>query len=73
MYRAGSVRKEHHMDNVDQVKGKLKQAAGDLTGNKDLKDEGKVDEASGKAKHAVDSAKEKLGDAIDSVKDKLKH
>jgi uncharacterized protein YjbJ (UPF0337 family) len=61
------------MDNIDQAKGKIKQAAGDLTDNEDLKNEGKIDEASGKAKQAVDSAKEKMGDAIDSVKNKLKH
>lgn len=56
----------------DKTKGRLKQAAGDLTGNKDLEREGEVDEASGKAKDAVDSVKEKAEGAIDSVKDRLK-
>jgi uncharacterized protein YjbJ (UPF0337 family) len=30
---------------ADEAKGRLKEAAGDLTDNQDLKDEGKVDRA----------------------------
>jgi uncharacterized protein YjbJ (UPF0337 family) len=56
---------------MDQAKGRVKQAAGDLTGNDDLKREGKVDEASGKAKGKLEEAKDKAEDAIDAVKDKL--
>jgi uncharacterized protein YjbJ (UPF0337 family) len=47
---------------ADDAKGRVKEAAGDLTGDGDLKREGKVDKASGKAKDAV-------GDAADKVKD----
>jgi uncharacterized protein YjbJ (UPF0337 family) len=50
---------------ADKAKGNIKEAAGDLTGDKQLEREGKVDQASG-------SAKDKVGDAADSVKDKLK-
>ena len=39
----------------DKVKGNLKQAGGDLTGDKELKNEGRVDEASGNVKDAVNS------------------
>ena len=49
---------------MDEGKGRLKEAAGDLTGDQDLKNEGKVDRASGKVKDAVggvaDKAKELL-------------
>jgi uncharacterized protein YjbJ (UPF0337 family) len=38
---------------TDEAKGRVKEAAGDLTGDQDLKDEGKVDRASGKVKDAV--------------------
>ncbi|HEV2774474.1 MAG TPA: CsbD family protein [Solirubrobacteraceae bacterium] len=38
---------------TDEAKGRLKEAAGDLTGDKDLKNEGKVDRGAGKAKDAV--------------------
>src|SRR6202022_1007568 len=38
---------------VDDAKGRIKEAAGDLTGDQGLKNEGKVDRASGKVKDAV--------------------
>jgi uncharacterized protein YjbJ (UPF0337 family) len=56
---------------MDQAKGKVKQAAGDLTGNDDLKREGKIDEGSGNAKGKLEDAKDKAEDAVDAVKDKL--
>ena len=59
------------MTNKDQAKGRIKQAAGDLVGDDDLKREGKLDEQGGKVKEAVSSAKRKLDDAVDAVKDKL--
>ena len=49
-------------EKVDEAKGRTKEAAGDLTGDKSLKREGKVDRASGEVK-------EKVGDAADKVKD----
>lgn len=45
---------------TDEAKGRVKEAAGDLTGDKDLENEGKADKAGGKVKGAVDSAKDKL-------------
>jgi hypothetical protein len=36
--------------NADEAKGRVKEAAGDLTGDKSLKNEGKADRAAGKAK-----------------------
>ncbi len=50
---------------TDRAKGNVKEAAGDLTGDKDLEREGKVDQASG-------SVKDKIGDAADKVKDVLR-
>ncbi len=50
--------------NVDQGKGRVKQAVGAITGNDQLKSEGRVDEVVGKAKAAVGSAQKKLGNAI---------
>jgi uncharacterized protein YjbJ (UPF0337 family) len=46
----------------DDLKGRAKEAGGDLTGDKDLKREGKVDQATG-------TVKDKVGDAADKVKD----
>jgi uncharacterized protein YjbJ (UPF0337 family) len=59
--RRGHRRKEMHMSaNADKAKGHIKEAVGDLTDDKDLEREGKVDELAGKAKEAVDTAKDKL-------------
>ena len=46
----------------DEAKGRLKEAAGSLTGDDSLKNEGKVDRATGSVKDAV-------GGAADTVKD----
>lgn len=56
---------------MDKLKGRAKQAAGDLTDNDDLHDEGERDEAAGKVKDKVDDVKDSVNDAVDSVTDKL--
>ena len=50
------------VDNTDDLKGRVKEAAGDLTDDDDLKREGKVDRATGKVKDAVDSVADKFKD-----------
>jgi uncharacterized protein YjbJ (UPF0337 family) len=50
-------------EQMDETKGRVKEAAGDLTDDDDLKREGKMDQAGAKVK-------EKTGDAVDSVKEK---
>lgn len=52
----------------DELKGRAKEAAGDLTGNKDLKREGRSDKAAGKVKQKVEGAKDWVEDKIDDVK-----
>lgn len=47
---------------TDDMKGRAKEAAGDITDDDSLKNEGKVDRASG-------SVKDKVGDAADKAKD----
>ena len=46
--------------NIDKARGRVKEAAGALTGNQRLKDEGRVDQAKGSVKDAVD----KVADAL---------
>ena len=55
----------------DQAKGRVKQAAGDLTDDDEMKREGKADETAGKTKEKIGQAKDKLDDAVDNVRDKL--
>jgi uncharacterized protein YjbJ (UPF0337 family) len=65
--------KESVMDNKDQVKGRMKQAVGDLTDNKALKKEGKTDVKVGRVKEVLQDTKNKADHAVDSVRDKLTH
>ena len=52
------------MSNIDDAKGRAKEAAGAITGDQDLKNEGKVDRGAGKVKDAVDSVKDKIADVV---------
>ncbi len=49
---------------IDQAKGRVKEAAGALSGNRKLKREGKIDQAAGKAKDAITSAADKVKRAV---------
>ena len=49
---------------ADKLKGDLKQLGGDATGDESLKNEGKVDKASGSVKDAVGGAADKVKDAL---------
>jgi uncharacterized protein YjbJ (UPF0337 family) len=51
-------------DRMDETKGRVKEAAGDLTDDEDLKREGRLDRAGAKVKRAA-------GDAVDRVKEKV--
>ena len=48
----------------DKAKGRAKEAAGDLTGDDDLKREGKVDRAGGALKDKLDRAMDKVRDLV---------
>lgn len=51
-------------EHTDEAKGRIKEAAGDLTNNEGLQNEGKVDQ--GQA-----TIKDKISDAADKVKDMI--
>jgi len=53
------------MPNTDDLKGRAKEAVGDLTNNDDLKREGKVDRASGFVKDKVEQVADKVKDVTD--------
>ena len=57
---------------ADQVKGQVKQAVGDLTGDERLKAEGEDDETVGKAKATIGAAQKKVGQTIENVGKALK-
>jgi len=51
---------------IDKGKGRAKEAAGAMIGDKDLKNRGRTDQAKGEVKKAVD----KVADAVAGVKRK---
>lgn len=48
----------------DELKGRVKEAAGALTGDRKLKREGKADQAAGKIKQKVEKVVDKVKDAL---------
>lgn len=52
---------------TDKVKGRIKEAAGALTGNDKLREEGKTDQAVGEAKEAVQKVADKVKKAVKKV------
>jgi uncharacterized protein YjbJ (UPF0337 family) len=51
--------------NTDDIKGKLKETSGELTGDERLANEGRADQAKGKVKDAAEDVK----DAAEHVRD----
>lgn len=49
---------------ADDLKGRIKEAGGDLTGDKSLKNEGKVDRGVGGVKNAIDDLGDKAKDVV---------
>jgi uncharacterized protein YjbJ (UPF0337 family) len=55
--------------NTDDAKGRLKEAAGSLTGDEELKREGRVDKASGDVKDGVEKVADKIKGVLGRDKD----
>ena len=57
--------------NIDDAKGRVKEAAGALTGDDSLKRDGKADQAGSKVKDLAEKAEDKVSDAVDAVKNRM--
>jgi uncharacterized protein YjbJ (UPF0337 family) len=57
---------------VDKASGRIKEAAGDLTDDKDLKAKGKAQNAAGNVKDAGSKVGDKVQDAANSMGERLK-
>ena len=53
----------------DKAKGKVKEEAGEATGDRDMEREGRMDQAKGAGKRAVGSVKDAAGKVKEDVKD----
>ncbi|MBF4553924.1 CsbD family protein [Corynebacterium suicordis] len=52
---------------AEQLGGKAKEAAGDVTGNERLENEGRADQTVGGIKEKANEAKDKLADGVNKV------
>jgi uncharacterized protein YjbJ (UPF0337 family) len=57
---------------VDKATGRIKEAAGDLTDDKELKSKGKGQKAAGDVKDAGSKVGDKVQDAADNMAERLK-
>jgi uncharacterized protein YjbJ (UPF0337 family) len=57
---------------AEKVKGRVKQAAGDLTDNERLQGEGAADEAAGEAQDTMGRARRKVGEFVEDIGDSIK-
>jgi uncharacterized protein YjbJ (UPF0337 family) len=58
-------------EKMEDIKGRVKEAAGDLTDDEQLEREGKLDQASANVKEKVGDASEKAKEGVEKVKDKV--
>jgi uncharacterized protein YjbJ (UPF0337 family) len=63
--QGGTIEGRNPMGKLEDLKGRTKEAAGDITDDDELKREGKLDQASAKVKEGVDKVKDKIGDMFD--------
>lgn len=66
------MNKDELRGKAEALKGKAKQAVGDLTGDEQLHDEGVVDEAAGNTREVIGRGRRKLGEAIEDIGDAIK-
>jgi uncharacterized protein YjbJ (UPF0337 family) len=66
------MNKDELKGKAEALKGKIKQAAGDLTDDDQLHDEGVVDEAAGNTREVIGRGRRKVGEAIEDLGDAIK-
>ena len=57
---------------TDKVKGRAKQAWGDVTNNEQMHDEGVADETAGTVQEGFGKTRRKVGDTLDDIADQIK-
>ena len=61
----------HSNSTIDEVKGRAKEAAGALSGDDELRREGRTDQAAADIKDAVNGAVDKGRDLVNDAREKL--
>jgi len=57
---------------MDDIKGRVKEAAGDLTDDERLRQEGQQDRTAGAVKDKIDEGRDRLHDKVDQVRDAVR-
>ena len=57
---------------LDDIKGRAKEAAGDLKGDPELRREGQQDRAAGTVKDKVDQVADTVNDKVDDLRDRAR-
>lgn len=57
---------------TDEAEGRVKQAIGAITGDEDLKKDGRRDERVGQIKEKADEAIDAVRDKVDDIRDKVR-
>lgn len=66
------MNRDERQGKTKALKGKIKQATGDLTNNPRLHDEGVAEEVAGKTQDAVGRVRRKVGEAVKDVGNAIK-
>ena len=68
----GLPNKDELEGKFDQAKGKTKETIGRVIDDRDLENEGQLDNAGGKVQEGFGKTRRKVGEAIEDVGDKIK-
>jgi uncharacterized protein YjbJ (UPF0337 family) len=63
---------DERVGRMKDVKGRVKEAAGIITGNERLENEGAGDRQAGRTEEALGRARRKVGEAVEDLGDKIK-
>ena len=65
------LNKDELKGKADQAKGRVKEAAGDLTDDEWLKNAGEADETAGRIEEGFGKARRKTGEALEDIADRI--
>jgi uncharacterized protein YjbJ (UPF0337 family) len=66
------MNRDELLGQAEAVKGKVKKAVGNLTGDEALRDEGAVDEVAGNTQQTLGRARRKVGEAVERLGNAIK-
>jgi uncharacterized protein YjbJ (UPF0337 family) len=66
------MNKDEIQGKAENIKGRVKEAAGTLTGNERLESEGASERAEGEVREGAGTARRKIGEAVEDLGKKIK-